>query len=261
VEKLLWKVLYDSKGGKVYLPAREQYNNLSNILAGIDKETVRGLHGVWRQKLKEFRVPEFDLLHASRGGVVDGGDDAFYADFANWLLAQGEDMFNNFKKNGHKLVLVYIRGNDIPQEDLTFENMGYAFSRDLEKKSAPKNPAEFTLGELRNIILAADTKFQVANLVLAGQKDIVGYRVGYNISRVVNGKKSFWQFDIPNDGKVNSDHQKLFNVVMMAVLELRPRGELLLTREEFDTGVYAISLEGNQQAIDLIIAGIEGKLS
>ena len=46
---------------------------------------------------------KFDKLHISNGGIIDGGDDAFYSDFACWLIFRGYVQ--------HTLVLIKIYKN------------------------------------------------------------------------------------------------------------------------------------------------------
>ena len=62
---------------------------------------------------------EFNKL----SGFVNSADDGFYIDFANWLVAQGEELYNSFKKNGYEVVINYIKQHNIKEKDYTFECM------------------------------------------------------------------------------------------------------------------------------------------
>jgi len=48
-------------------------------------------------------------------------------DFASWVIAQGEELYEDFMENGHSVVLNYIKENNIPKSDYMFECMEYVF--------------------------------------------------------------------------------------------------------------------------------------
>lgn len=130
---LLWKVIKKSKNGKEVLSSKVQYNNLKEILDNYDKNTVEKVYEQWRSKTKELiNDKEFELLHANNVGIVYSGDDGFYMDFANWVIAQGEKLFNQFKKEGHKAILDYINKQQISEQDFMFECFIYVFHDYIE---------------------------------------------------------------------------------------------------------------------------------
>lgn len=124
----LWDVIKESKDGLAYINSEEQYALLEKIFSKLDKESIRVLHEEWSDVLQEMQgSEEYNRLHISRGGIIDGGDDCFYMDFGNWLVAQGEELYQTFKEKGHEAVLAYIEKHDIPESDYTFECMVYVF--------------------------------------------------------------------------------------------------------------------------------------
>lgn len=128
MEKLLWEIIEETKKGKKYLNSKDQYNNLVKILSSYDQKTVDNIKTIWSQKEKELtESEEFGKLHFTRGGIIQSGDDGFYMDFSNWVIAQGEELFNDFKENGRAAILSYIINNKVPEKDFMFECMIYAF--------------------------------------------------------------------------------------------------------------------------------------
>lgn len=124
---LLWNIIEESKENQQYLASEKQYENLKDILSRYDSNTIKGLHDTWDGVCKELKNDEFEKLHVQDGGIVDTGDDGFYMDFANWVVAQGKALFDVFKNEGHEAVLNYIKENEISEDDYTFECMVYVF--------------------------------------------------------------------------------------------------------------------------------------
>lgn len=134
MEKMLWAVIKQSKANHAYLEAKTQYKNLVGILSGYDVDTIIGLDDVWSERLRELKdYQEFEKLHVQDGGIVSTGDDGFYMDFASWVLAQGEELFESFKQQGNKAIIDYIKSHNIGDDDYTFECMSYAF-HDAKRK-------------------------------------------------------------------------------------------------------------------------------
>ena len=76
---------------------------------------------------------EFNCLHISNGGFVIGGDDSFYTDFGAWVVAQGEELLEQFKEFGVLAIVSYIINNKIDKSDYMYECMEYAFTTYLMK--------------------------------------------------------------------------------------------------------------------------------
>ncbi|MDN4090926.1 DUF4240 domain-containing protein [Paenibacillus polymyxa] len=130
MRRLLWQIIEESKENKEYLNSEKQYNNLIQIISRYPKGTRKKLEDQWFQELQiiiKDRIKEFDKLHVQRGGIINAGDDGFYCDFAAWMMAQGEQLYNAFLKDGHQAVLEYISKHGVSESDYLFESMTYAF--------------------------------------------------------------------------------------------------------------------------------------
>ena len=127
MEKTLWEVIEESKAGKEFLDSRTQYANLEAILAKMDVENVKKINTEWREITGAwYDDVEFNKLHVSEGGFVNAGDDGFYMDFRNWLLVQGEELYNEMNERGHEAVIDYVNKHNITERDYRFECMVYA---------------------------------------------------------------------------------------------------------------------------------------
>jgi len=125
---ILWEVLKEAKKGEDYVSSTQLYSNFQSVLANMNKETIKTVYFEFQLKKSEITNSlEFENLHVSHGGIVNGGDDAFYMDFGSWLLAQGEDLYTEFKEKGHTAVLDYIKKYNVCVDDYRFECMIYAF--------------------------------------------------------------------------------------------------------------------------------------
>lgn len=132
--ELLWKIIDESKEGKPFIKSEEQYRNLSLILIRYEQDTIKNLSEVWNQltsnlikdKNDDYRA-EYEKLHVQNGGIVDSGDDGFYMDFPNWVVAQGEGLYKEFFEKGHQAIMEYINEHDIDEDDYLYESMGYVF--------------------------------------------------------------------------------------------------------------------------------------
>lgn len=107
-----------------------QFKSLKAILEQYDDVTVEALGDIERSYRRAFqRNPEYDLLHARKGGFVRSGDDGFYMDFGSWLVAQGKDLFDDFQQEGHEAVVRYVCEGGFDEDDYRFESMCYAYQR------------------------------------------------------------------------------------------------------------------------------------
>ena len=68
------------------------------------------------------------MLHFINGGICNGGDDSFYIDFGNWIVAQGKELCSNFIRNGYISIIDYIKSNNITEENYEFESFIYVFN-------------------------------------------------------------------------------------------------------------------------------------
>lgn len=128
MNKTLWKVVAESKAGQVVLDSSTQYKNLKAVLSKMDKKEVKEAYDAWSAIRSDwYDNKEFNLLHGNDGGFVHAGDDGFYMDFASWLIAQGEELYNEFQKRGHVAVIDYVDKHKIGRDDYLYECMVYAF--------------------------------------------------------------------------------------------------------------------------------------
>jgi hypothetical protein len=253
----LWGIIDKSKEGKPYLKAVNQYMNLIEVLSKHSKGEIAYLNKEWRDYVEKVKShPDFNLLHQSRGGFVDSGDDGFDYDFPHWVVGQGEEVVDMFLKNGPAFLKNYVIKYKVPKDDLTFENLGYTFEEAFELQTEGK---QCTTRQIMHIASAAKEKFRVESLTLSGNEEPVGYRATYGvIPRVVNGKKVFWQFDIPNNSSVQEGHLRILSSASQKSLELVPSGDLLLTQDEIKSGIHAVSLEDNLHAVNFIVRSARG---
>ncbi|OSA95778.1 UNVERIFIED_ORG: hypothetical protein B2H93_04975 [Clostridium botulinum] len=130
LRKQLFKIIEKSKEGTNF-DSEKQFSKLQLMVRNLPKETVELLFDEWCEIRKEYRVEEkgeFERLHISNGGIVNGSDDRFYGNFGAWVIAQGEELLSNFKKYGCEAIIEYILSNEISEYNYTYECMEYAFT-------------------------------------------------------------------------------------------------------------------------------------
>lgn len=133
MSKSLWEIIELSKKNEKIVPAAKQYDNLVAVLSELPKEEVKSIHEEWMNAVFVMQKnPEYEKLHISDGGIVDGGDDTFYIDFGNWIIAQGKELYDEFMSKGHSVIIDYIKRNNLKKAEYTFECMEYAFQDILE---------------------------------------------------------------------------------------------------------------------------------
>lgn len=125
--ELFFHLVYMSKNGKEYIKAREQHYRFIKRCKKYPIETRIVLANIVRCLKSYFyrNNAEFDKLHINNGGIVDGGDDAFYQDFACWMIFRGESVLDNFLDKGSEYMLSYIKKLGVGDDELTYENFGY----------------------------------------------------------------------------------------------------------------------------------------
>lgn len=250
----MWDLIQISKNGSDYLSPYTQYSNLVGILSVLDEAVILQLEKKWRRKVKALiKHPEFINLHINCGGIVDSGEDGFYSDFPNWLVAQGETLYKAFLEKGHKQVLSYIKKYSIESDELTFENMVYAFGDALDNKSDEIADVIVTPSDIANMTETARYNYILSRLVIKG--DIVGYRVTYNLKKDVGIKFVPWSFDIALEDIWGSKERKLFELLSKHSVELIPYRDLYISEDQL-RGVNPISLESKEQ-IKAVFAGLK----
>ena len=125
----IWELIsYTREDAKTDI--KDQYRNLYKVLiANCNADEVKALKNEWNTKRTLLiRFKDYEKLHINNGGVVNAYDDAFYIDFSNWIIAQGEDLYNKILNEGCTTVIDYINNNNITSDEYLYENIGYAFS-------------------------------------------------------------------------------------------------------------------------------------
>lgn len=134
MKKTLWDVIKESKGEKEFVASRTHCKKLEKVLANMEEENAKQVVAEWKEKLStlhNFKLNEksyftdFDRLHESQStGFVDGNDDEFYTDFGNWVIAQGEELYNAFFEKGYIAVIEYKKKHKVQRKDYGYDRMG-----------------------------------------------------------------------------------------------------------------------------------------
>ena len=81
----------------------------------------------WNDKALEIsNYLEDNSLYWSDFGISIWTDD-MNDDFTNWIIGQGEELYNKIIKGDVKAVADYINDNNIPRNEYCYENLSYAF--------------------------------------------------------------------------------------------------------------------------------------
>ena len=130
MRNLLWNIIEKSKEGTNF-NSKKQYINLTNILKNYtDEDNIKLRDEWWTLEKAMTNNEEYEKLHLSNGGIVNGGDDTFCMDFGGWVIAQGKELYDNFMKNGSTVIIEYINKNHVSEDDYTYECMSYVFIND-----------------------------------------------------------------------------------------------------------------------------------
>lgn len=124
----LWKIIERSKL-LTNFDSEKQYNNLYDIIQSYSDKDRESIGYDWRSICAAITShPSFGLLHYINGGIVNEGDDGFFMDFGNWVVAQGKELCSEFMKNGSDVIIKYIKDNKISEQDYTYECFAYVFN-------------------------------------------------------------------------------------------------------------------------------------
>lgn len=122
----LWEIIEKSKEN-TYFNSKLQYNNLIKILKDYPLEDIKTFKRTWDDIVYEYRERGEGLYKKLYELMKFEDSDVFYFDFNNWLVAQGKELFDSYRKNGAEAITSYINDNNIKKEDYTFECMYYVF--------------------------------------------------------------------------------------------------------------------------------------
>lgn len=171
MDKLIWEIIEKSKDGKIYCPSEVQFSNLSRILSTYEVEVSQQLLDYfWDLKRIMINNDEFEKLHETNGGIIFGGDDAFYTDFASWIMVQGYDLYRGFLAKGHTAILKYIGDNDISENDYTYECMEYAFPQIPIVETSVEDVGTDT-DEVNEITISLELDFPINNQIFKGKNN------------------------------------------------------------------------------------------
>lgn len=122
----LWEIIEKSKEN-THFNSKLQYNNLIKILKDYSIDDIKEFKITWDNMVYEYREWKEGIYRELYEVMQFKDYDVFHLDFNNWLVAQGEELFDSYRKNGAEAILSYIADNNIAKEDYTFECMAYIF--------------------------------------------------------------------------------------------------------------------------------------
>ena len=125
---MLWVLIQESKKDTNFDSAKQE-DKLYNLLnEKYSRDDIEMLLQEFTSIMNEYiGGKDFEKLHLSNGGIVNGGDDRFYLDFASWLVGQGMILYQDYMESGSKAVLEYIKRHKISREQFEYECMMNAF--------------------------------------------------------------------------------------------------------------------------------------
>jgi hypothetical protein len=125
---MLWVLIQESKKGTNFDPAKQEEKLYNLLNEKYSKDDIEMLLQEFATIMNEYiGSRDFEQLHKSNGGIVYGGYDTFYLDFASWLVGQGVILYQDYMEHGSKAVLEYIKHNNITREQFEYECMMNAF--------------------------------------------------------------------------------------------------------------------------------------
>ena len=125
---MLWVLIQESKKGTNFDPAKQEEKLYNLLNEKYSRDDIEMLLQEFTSIMNEYiGGKDFEKLHISNGGVVNGADDTFYLDFASWLVGQGMILYQDYMNRGSKAVLEYIKRHKISREQFEYECMMNAF--------------------------------------------------------------------------------------------------------------------------------------
>jgi len=125
---MLWVLIQESKKDTNFDPAKQEEKLYNLLNEKYSRDDIEMLLQEFTSIMNEYiGGKDFEKLHISNGGVVNGADDTFYLDFASWLVGQGMILYQDYMNRGSKAVLEYIKRHKISREQFEYECMMNAF--------------------------------------------------------------------------------------------------------------------------------------
>lgn len=170
----IWDLFRLVKKDTETLSSKDYHDRLVEILYDMDESVIERLNNDFYEKRKKLignrdsrEQEEFDKLHISRGGIVNAGDDGFYMDFASWVVAQGEVLYNDYMTKGHTAILTFIAKHHVPANDYLFECLGYVFGHAQNPRMRWRNIPE-ALERLYQDYTSPEDKFDFTKMEAIG---------------------------------------------------------------------------------------------
>lgn len=132
----LWELIKSSKEGEEYIDPELQEANIFCELCIRDNEEINEIFEAWDDVRSDIiNKKGFDTLWK----YVYGGDDAFYIDFVDWIIGQGEELYSEYMKDGYVAIEKYIEKYSVSDDDITHENLSYPFYKVAEMRKGKLN--------------------------------------------------------------------------------------------------------------------------
>jgi hypothetical protein len=123
-------------------------------------------------------------------------------------------------------------------------------STTFNKPTSGKGNTDITLDQLDRLLVAVKDKYVVCGLLLGS--NTVGYKVIYNLTRLVEGKQATWSFDISMNN-LTVQQKKVMQLASRMNLQLVPYKGVYVTKLELEDGVFSVDLDGRRAEIDMIV--------
>jgi hypothetical protein len=242
-KKKLWFVLSQSKLGKPYCNPTEQYLSLLDIISRDSDRSLLIEANYYALSLTKLLKKQtwYDKMHKSKGGFVGGGDDAFYMDFPAWIVAQGEELFQEIQVSGRLAITDYIKKHGMSTKDVVYENLLYPFQEGI-KALSDSSPINNEVTICFKVITSSIVP-SVKELVVGDTKERVGYRLTYPLSFLYKGNVlSEYEVDIPLEA-LGKDIPLELSERSVGVVQLLPQGSLLVSESERQKGYSVHNVE------------------
>lgn len=135
MKQIYWDIIEQSKQGCNF-NSEKQYKNLFELLKDKNERFIRDFQDEWGKDLGKCireNIDDLSKIHVknhlwegSPYGILEGYDNDFEW-FCDWFFAQGKELWDLYNKNGYKVIIDYIKTNDISDSNYTYESMYYVF--------------------------------------------------------------------------------------------------------------------------------------
>ena len=128
LRKILWELIEESKKDTDFNSEKQEDKLYVLLNENYKRDDIEMLLQEFTCIMNEYiGSKDFESLHWSKGGIINGADDCFYLDFASWLVGQGKELYDDYFKRGAIAILTYVINNGITREQFEYECMMNAF--------------------------------------------------------------------------------------------------------------------------------------